>query len=125
MFPNIYALPGPEHQRTGAYGDGQINRGEGRPDVGRHVILTLRRVNKERVAIRNEPIEKGVQITPDIRVGILLDEQRCGSVAQMQGKQTRSHALGRDPLPQRAGKLVKAAPTGLNSEFTLGLTQHT
>ena len=41
----------------------------------RHVIVTLDRVNEEGVAIRNQPLEEGLEISADIRIGVFLNDE--------------------------------------------------
>ena len=53
----------------------------------RHVIGSFNRMDIERVAFRHEPREKFFQITPHIRIGILLDQERSGGVAKMKREQ--------------------------------------
>ena len=52
MFPQIKALPGAECQTTMADRDREINRRQGSPHMRRHVIISLRGVDKYRVPIR-------------------------------------------------------------------------
>ena len=81
----------------------------------RHVILTLRRVHKERVAIRRQSREETLQIAAHIRVGILLNQQRGRCMFDMQREQTVLRAILRNPPGYLVGDFVQAAPSGADS----------
>ena len=57
-----------------------------------------------RLAIRHQPREKGVEIAAHIGVGVFLNEQRGGGVAQMEGDEAVAKIIFGNPLFHRAGK---------------------
>ena len=97
MFPNINALPGAEGRLATNDGNAEVHRGQRRANVRRHVVLALARVLKQRVAIGNQPRKKSLQIAAHFRVGIFLDQQRRGGMAQVQREQAILNADFLDP----------------------------
>lgn len=109
VFPNVYTLPCAQPQRTAVEGDGKIHRRQRRPDVGRHVIVSFRRVHKQGITIRNKPFEEAVQIRTHVGISIFLDQNGCGSVLKVECDQAlRKTRLGNQCL-HFFGHLVKPA----------------
>ncbi len=81
VLPDIDALPGPECEAAGIDGDGESGGGEGGLDVGGHVVGAFGGVGVERIAFRHETIEPRFKISSGRRVGVLLNGQARGGVA--------------------------------------------
>lgn len=81
VFPDVDALPGAEGEAAGVDGDGEGGGGEGGLDVGGHVVGAFGGVGVERIAFRHEAIEPGFEIAPRRWVGVLLNGQARGGVA--------------------------------------------
>jgi hypothetical protein len=105
MFPEINSLPRPQRELTGAHGQRKIHGRQRGANVRGHVVLALGGVNEQRIAIRHEPREKGVEVAAHVGIGIFLDEQRSGGVAQMQGEESVAKFIFRKPLFHGAGEL--------------------
>ncbi len=69
--------PLPRAQGRPPFDDRERERGRGqrRAYVGRHVVGPLGGMTKDGIAVRNEPAQEPLQIRPDLRVGVLLDQQ--------------------------------------------------
>jgi len=76
VFPKVNTLPYPEREPCFFNRDGKIHRGKSCSNMGGHVVFPFHSVNEQRVAVRNKPAEKRFQIASNIRVGILLNQQR-------------------------------------------------
>ena len=74
VFPNINSLPRAECETTGLKRDAEIHRSQRGANVRRHIVIALRSVNENRIAVGNESLEKCVEIAADIRIGILLNQ---------------------------------------------------
>ena len=114
MFKKVNALPGSQRQPASKNRDRQIRRRQGRAHMGGHIVVTFGRVDKKPVAIRNQAAEKSLQIAPDIRVRILLDEERSGGVAQMQRQQAGLALVLRQPIGRVSSHFIEAAPASAN-----------
>lgn len=88
MLPHIDALPGAQAEASGVNRDGELNRSESRPKVGSHIVVSLSRMNKQWIAIRNEPLKKPLQIAPDIRIRILLNQKGGRSMLNEESRQS-------------------------------------
>jgi hypothetical protein len=124
VFPQINPLPRSQRELSGADGKVQIHRRQCRADVRGHVVVAFRRVDKQRVAVRHEPLEKRLQIAAHIRVGIFLDEQRSRRVLQMNREQTVVEFILREPFFHLARELVKPASARGNRQLLEKLAQH-
>ena len=82
--------------------------GERGLDVGRHVVRAFRAVAVERRVLGHELVQEGFQIALDVRIGVLLDDQRGRGVAQEQGEQPLAQGLGGEPGGDLAGDLGEA-----------------
>ena len=73
MFPNINPLPRAKRQIALLERNAEIHRRKCRANMCGHIVLSLRRMDEQRIAIVHEPGEKMLKIATNIRVGILLD----------------------------------------------------
>lgn len=78
----------------------------------RHVVETLVLVAIAARRFRGERAQKILEIGANLGRGVLLDEQRGGSVRQIEGEEPRHHALDRDPAGDGRGDLVQALARG-------------
>src|SRR5690242_8758126 len=117
VFPQVNPLPCAERQPAAVNRNGKIHRRQRRADVRRHVVLALGGVNKQRVTIRNQPREKGIQIAPHIRIGVFLDQKRGRSMAQMQRDQAVAELVGGNPPLNVPGKFRQTTSVGGDDEF--------
>ena len=82
VFPQVYALPGAEHQLAISDRDGEFTAGQDRANVGRHVIRAFHGVEVDRVAVRRQPAHEVFQIPAHVGVGILGNQQGSAGMAQ-------------------------------------------
>lgn len=92
MLPKINALPGTEREAVVQNGDAQCDGSERRANMGRHIVVALGRVAKERITIGRKPGEESLKIAANFGVGVFLDEQRGGRMLDM-----HSHEAGPNP----------------------------
>ncbi len=99
VFEEIDALPGPEIAAALVDGDGQRRRGQRGAHVGGHVVGPLARVHEERIAVGDQAIEEGVEVAPDVRVRVLVDDERGAGVVHEDAGEALFHSrAAHDPL---------------------------
>src|SRR5260221_106642 len=124
MFPKVKFLPGAEHQPAFLHRYAQIDGRERRANVRRHIVITFAGVLEQRVTIGRETREKPLQITPDFRIGIFLNQERSRGVLEMEGGQPGLETcLGSQRL-HLVGELVKAPATRAHLDLMDTLPQH-
>ena len=121
VFPEIDALPGAQREPAMVDGNGNVDRRQGSPDVGWHVVIAFGRMNEKRIAIRNKPGEEFLEIASHIRIGIFLDEQRGRSMAKVQSKETLIESVFGEPRCHLLSQFIEAASARGNVEFMEGL----
>jgi len=112
MFPDINALPGAEHHAAIADGNGEVDGGEGGADVGRHIVIAFGGMDEHAVAVGDEAGEEGFEVAADVGIGVFLDEQRGGGVAEMEGEETVLKAFFGKPVGDVISDFVEAAAAG-------------
>ena len=88
MFEHVQVLPGTQRHSSADHRNGKTRLRERGTDVRGHIIVALRRVPIPGISLRREPFKEIAQIEYNVRVGILLNQQRCGGVLNENGKQT-------------------------------------
>ena len=86
VFPQVNSLPGSECGPPLCYGYGQIDCGQRRPNVRRHVVFAFNGMKEKRITVRREASEEALQIATHVGIGVLLDEERSGGMAQVQSQ---------------------------------------
>ncbi len=94
VLEQINVLPGSESQPAVQEWDGQMSLRQSGTDVRGHVVGALGIVPVVRVSIRDEPLEKGIEVMQHIRVGVFLNEQGGGGVLYKEGEQAGVQAPG-------------------------------
>jgi hypothetical protein len=74
-------------------------------------------MDKQRVAILDEPVEKALQIPPDIRVCIFLNQQRGRGVTDLEREQAVLKLVLRHPVSDLIGELIEPAASRAYSYF--------
>ena len=134
VLPEIDGLPGAEQQPTSSERQGEGGAGEGRADVGGHVIRALVVVaigaqlapaaDRSHPLLGHQGLEVGGQIDKHPRVGVLVDRERTGGVHTGQVGQASGQPAGPD-LPVKGGADVgEAFATGVEAELVQALAQH-
>ena len=90
--------------------------GERRSHVRGHVVWTLSGVNEERVAVGNEAREERIEVTLDIWVGILIDDQRGTRVVNEDRAQAFGDACCGNGLLDLTGDLDSPAPSRVDGK---------
>src|ERR1017187_5509641 len=124
VFPEVNALPGAQHQLAVTDGNGKVDGGKRGAHMSGHIVVALAGVREERVAVRHKAGEEMLQVTPHVRVGVLLDQQGGGGMAEVEGHQAGSETALGNPVSHLAGDLVEAAATRGNGYLMQGLAQH-
>lgn len=109
MFPQVNSLPGPQRQPATHDGNGEINSGEHAPDMGGHIVLALGGMDEKRVAVGHKAGKEFFQVTPNVRVGVFLNEQRGGGVADVERQEAIVEVVLRHPGRGVVGEFVEAA----------------
>ena len=89
-----------------------------------HIVVTLRHVDEQWIAVRHEPFEERLQIAAHVRVGVFLNQQRGRRVPQEQCQQAVLEFILFHPLLHFARELAKSAPARGDRQLVKGLTQH-
>src|SRR5438045_2462190 len=109
MFPEVNALPRAQRQPATTDGNGKIDRGKGGADVGGHIVFALGGVDEKRVAVGYEAGEEFLQVPPDVGVGVFLNKQGSGGVAEVEGEEAVLETVSRNPGGDLIGEFVEAA----------------
>ena len=97
VFPKVDALPGPQGQPAIRDGMERLTAVSAvRTCAGMSSSPSAVCTNSG-IAVRHEPGEESLQVPAHVRIGILLDQERGGGVAQMKGQQTVLAAVLRKP----------------------------
>src|SRR5690606_33913868 len=81
MLPEVDPLPGAEREATVSHGNVEAYRGERALDVRRHVIGPLVCMPEPRGVLGNELVEELLEILTRGGIGVLLDAEARGRVA--------------------------------------------
>ena len=87
MLKQVQTLPGTKRKPTVEEWNGQAGVGERRPDMGGHVIETFRSVPEMLRRLRHQSLKEVAHVERDIRIGILLNDQRTGCVLHKRSEQ--------------------------------------
>jgi hypothetical protein len=117
MLPQVNTLPRAQAQPPLHNRDGNIDPGQSRSNMSRHVILPFHRVHKHGITVPNKVTEKGFKIATNIRVGVLLDQQRSRSVPDLQRNQSVLELVLRNPAGDCIGEFVETTTSRLDSNF--------
>ena len=124
VFPQINSLPSSQRELSGVNGNGKIHRRERGANVRGHVVVALGGVDEQRIAVAHEPRKKGVKVTAHVGIGVFLNQQGRGSVAQMQREQSIAEIIFDDPFLDVAGELAQPASARGNRQFVKSLAKH-
>jgi len=76
MFPKINPLPCPKGQPPILERNHEVYGRKRRANMRGHIVLALCGVLEKFVTIGNQPRKEALQIAPDFRIGILLNQER-------------------------------------------------
>lgn len=105
-------------------GEAETNGGQSGADVRGHVVVALAGVAEEGVAGGHEAGEEAFEIATDFGIGVFLNEQRRGGVAQMEREQAGLDGVVADEAADLGGHFVKALAAGGDAEFLGELAEH-
>ncbi len=118
MFPNVNPLPGSEDEATIGDRDGFGGVGERGADVGGHVVSAFVIVGVG-IILGDETMEKGFEVFEDARIGVFLDEEACGGVAQKEGAETGLNTGFGDDRLDFCGDPLERFTDGMNRDVFL------
>ncbi len=134
MLPEIDGLPGADHQPPAPERQGEGGAGEGRADVGGHVIRALVVVaigaqfapaaDRSHPLLGHQGLEVGGQIQQHPRIGVLVDGERTGGVQTGQVGQAGGQPAGPDLPVEGGGDVGEAFAPGVEAELVEALAQH-
>jgi uncharacterized protein (DUF952 family) len=116
MFPDIDTLPRSKRQSAVLDRQAHVHGGQRRAHVGGHIVHPFDGVGENRVAIRHQPLEEPLEIATHVRIGILLHEERCRRVLQVQCADAGLDPREVDLILHLRRDVVEPAPPGLNDE---------
>ena len=119
VFPQENALPGSQGQPALRDRNRQIGGRKGTPNMGRHVIWSFIYMSIERVTIGHQAPKECLEIGLHVRVGIFLNQQRCGCVVNEHAAQTRWYACACHGVTNLVGNGVQSAAGCLDLECVL------
>jgi hypothetical protein len=88
VFPEIDALPRAEREAATGQRNRQLHGGQRRSDMRGHIVRPFIAMPVQRIAIDDQPREESIEIAANIGVGVLLNHQARGRVANEQRQQT-------------------------------------
>src|SRR5258708_31246945 len=94
VFGEVNALPAPKLKRTISNRNVKRNAGHHRLHMSRHVVGSFSVVSPAGVGWR-KAVQRSAEIGADVRIGILLDHQRRGGVAEETKHHNRACARSR------------------------------
>jgi hypothetical protein len=106
VFKHIYPLPGTQGRPALLNRDCQLDLCQGCLDVCRHIVGSFSAVPVN-AALWCNTSEEIQQVPAHIGIGIFLDGQRCGGVADEQREQAFSDTLVLAPTDHRSCDLIK------------------
>jgi len=117
VFPEKNSLPGAQCQSATDHGDGEVAGGEGRFDMGGHVVRSFHRMGVQSIAFFDQPAKPAFQIVPGSGVSVLLNDQAGRGVLQKKGTQAFLNRCLPDAGGDFGGDLVEALPVGGDSQL--------
>ena len=115
VLENVNPLPCSQRQTALLDRNRNLRQSESRPDMCRHVIGTFDGVAIQPRIFRYQAPEERIEIVYHVRIGILLNGERCRRMLQENGEQASADILGRQPLCNRTGDIVQTLPARGNS----------
>jgi hypothetical protein len=124
VLPQVNPLPNPKEQFPAIKTQRQGLGGEGRTDVGRHVVVTLVivsiagalavAVEGTTTILRDHRIHPGLQIRQNPGIGVLIDGQAAAGVQAAQVQHASLHASGTNPVVEFPVQAAEAWAVGRN-----------
>src|ERR1700694_3815373 len=125
VLKQVHALPGAQRQLSIVDRNRHLCLGECGTDVGSHVIRSFRGVAIEARIFGNESSEEIRKISHYIRVGILLNYQRCRGVLAENGQEAGLGLVSVKPGRYLTRKRVQAFALGRNVDLVSELLHST
>ena len=92
--------------------------------MGRHVVIAFGCVLKKRISVRDQSGEEPLQVAANFQIGVFLDQQGSGRMAQMDRDQTHFELRFADKASNSIGEFIEAAALSCDHEFFKSLTKH-
>lgn len=134
VLPEIDGLPGAEQQPPASERQGEGGAGEGRADVGGHVIGTFvvmaigaqiaPAADRSHALLGHEGLQVSGQIDQHPRVSVFVDGERAGGVQTGQVGQAGGQTTGSDLAINGGADVGEALAAGVKAELVQALAQH-
>ncbi len=121
MLADKYRLPGSQSRRAAEHWDRAGHAGQRALHMGRHVVGAFS-VMPPGGGFRRQPVQRVDEIGADVGIGVFLDHERGGGVAQEQGQETLAHAAFTDEIPDVAGDVSETAGLRFDDDLADVLT---
>jgi hypothetical protein len=92
--------------------------------MGRHIVISFGCVPKKRISIRDQSGEESLQVAADFQIGVFLDQQGSGCMAQMDCHQTTLEPRFSDKCGHSIGEFIESAALSCDQQFFKSLTKH-
>jgi hypothetical protein len=122
MFEKIDPLPRPQGGPPQHDRDRQLRAGQGRADVGGHIVGALVDMPVSPCSLGRQSIEKRLQVSANVRRRVFLDEQSSGGVSAKQGQEPGLHPVWPEPIQDVLRNLDKPPPARRNLKNFCDLT---
>lgn len=123
VLPEEHALPGAEGAAASCHRDAQGGLGERRSDVRGHVVWPLGGVDEERVPVGNETLEESIEVSLNVGIGVLVDDQRGARVVYEHRAQALGDTGSDNGLLDAVGNLHGASASRVDGE-RVGMHAH-
>ena len=122
VFPEIDALPGAKGEAPLGHRDREVDGGQGGSNMSGHVVIAFSSMAEQGGTIGHEASKECFEVAADIGVGVFLDQERGGGVADMKGEQASLERVAGDPGPDLIRDFIETATTGGDFELVLEVT---
>jgi len=119
MLPKEHLLPRAERQTTGGERDRDRGLSERGADVRGHIIRAFGAMEKQVVAVGDEPREEALEVAGDLFIRAFVDQQRRARMREKQGADSSAELAGIEHSMDSRSQGDERPPTGLNGQRVL------
>lgn len=123
MLEQVHALPGAQREFSVMDRNGKLRLRKSGADVRGHVIRTFSRVPVEVRVFRDKAGEEIGEVGNDVRIGVLLNHQRRGSVLAENRQQSGFRLLAVKPGVDLAGEFIQPLTVSCDMDL-MGVLLH-
>lgn len=121
----IKSLPGAERELPVTHWNGKLRGCKSCANMGWHIVAAFGGVPEPGRALRDQPLEKFAEVALHIRIGVLLNDERCRRVLDKNRTKPGLYVLSADPFSDLVRDFVQALGSGSNLQVALGLLHST